>query len=382
MADWSTIYQGIDLLGRTKSKGPEAMSEALRNKARGTGEFWDRMNKFSVGVDLATPRATRKREGYVDRKTGDYVPGSAHESARLLLGERAEADKGLATHRLDEELRTEYEMWGAPPGDFETYRNNRLAYDKELSDYERQRNEDYLRLQAQLNAAAGEGSEYDFTTVYDAALALSLLPFQHKTKDGVPIYHPEYGWAEGELTKKVAQQIAANFDTQIARLTPEQKLEQKQALFSYLDSLLPGWNEEEPGGGAGVETLDSTLAQILKDLAELKKRGGFSGASPETSAIAELEGISNPSYEQRGEQNTAALDFPLEERGVFDALTILQTKIPQYASRGGGGTRNENPEWADIEEYKESLLAPGVLDFAKLQEIIEYINRLAPKYGL
>ena len=335
MSDWNSIFQGIDMLGRTKSRGYEAKSGALSEAIGSKKDFWSKLNKFGVNVDLATPRRDKKqqefqdeqriageefaaeqaklKEGYVD-EDGNFVGGTDfhNEAGRINTMSDAEFDLWLkkqspetleaiapflddasrrrideyqktadidtgeygerAVVATDESVREAFAMFGAEAGDYETFEKNyrdRLAYVETLS---KERQADYLRLQANLNAAArGEDDEFNATEAYDAALSLTLLPYQHSGA-----WHKDYGWVDKTIDKKTAQAVLAGFAANTAKLTPDQQLDLQTRLYRYLDTVSPDWNvpETKRGGGDGKDlTSVEGMRDYMKSLLFAPERG-------------------------------------------------------------------------------------------------------------
>ena len=120
-----------------------------------------------------------------------------------------------------------------------------------------------------------------------------------------------------------------------------------------------------------VPVADKSLAALQELLSFLREDRG-------RESISAAEGSANATPEQRSVEHVADTEFPLEERGLDDILKQAIGLIPETISRGGSA--RENPEIAELNKYRAELSAPGVIEFARLQEIESIARSLIQKY--
>jgi hypothetical protein len=311
MSDWSNITQLIGQLGQTKKGMLTPKLDAYRNRGQiwseGLGRISDTLGNMANKADAA--REEKKQREFL---TGERIAGEKH-------------DIDLIGKRTDEELRGEFAMWGADPGDFETYIANRKDYDGYISTLAKQNQADYLRLQATLNAEHAKAEEeFDINTAFDAALSFSLLPFKDKGQ-----WTSDYGWKDGVVDKKTALQLVANFDSNISGFTESQKLLLKQRLSTYLDSLSPGWNGNTEEPEQLGTTRDSEFGEWIE---KIRNTLGQSTGRENTGTIQYSESAIDKNITDLNVNKYRQKIVP-EEENAYKTLMVLSTD-PRMADRG------------------------------------------------
>ena len=230
MADWSGIRQGLSQLGQTKARQGAAWSQGIRGAGQGVAG-----GLYRLGETLESQKQRDFLSGEAELERG------GRQDLATLQSDLRRAETVLGT---GEAMRGEWELWAGPGAGPEEWKKSKREYDIFVEGLAKERQADYLRLQAELNAAAREADDeapYDEEQAFISALSLTLMAFEHggQFTDGL-------GW-NVEVTPDMVELILAGFGTHVSRFSLDQQTALKSRLSSYLDTISPGWNvEPEP----------------------------------------------------------------------------------------------------------------------------------------
>ncbi len=259
MADWSGIRQGLSQLGQTKARQGAAWSQGIRGAGQGVAG-----GLYRLGETLESQKQRDFLSGEAELERG------GRQDLATLQSDLRRAETVLGT---GEAMRGEWELWAGPGAGPEEWKKSKREYDIFVEGLAKERQADYLRLQAELNAAAREADDeapYDEEQAFISALSLTLMAFEHggQFTDGL-------GW-NVEVTPDMVELVLAGFGTHVSRFSLDQQTALKSRLSSYLDTIAPGWDaapepEEEIIPPVPVERGPSNIDVFRKPLANIDK---------------------------------------------------------------------------------------------------------------